>query len=253
MLAYNWSFPAAIALGLSLGACSTAPPGAEFYDPYETQNRRIHAFNKDFDRNVVRPLSQVTGDGPPGPVSQGVVNFATNFETPGVIVNNLLQVDVLDAGHNAFRFAINSTLGVGGIFDPASSFGLERRDSDFGETLYAWGVPEGAYQELPFFGPSTERDTAGFVVDFALNPLAYVLPTEYLAAGYATDFGEDIIERGSLEDTFDSILYESADSYAQFRSVYLQNRRFELGAAAGSPSGLNENDVFDPYADLFPQ
>ena len=127
------------------------------------------------------------------------------------------------------RFVINSTLGFGGLFDVASDFGIEDHETDFGETLHVWGAGEGAYVELPFLGPSTQRDAVGKVVDLFTNPLSYTLDDPESYYGPVASVASGLGNRGRFSDTIDSILYDSADSYAQARLIYLQNRRFELG------------------------
>lgn len=232
----------AVALGV-LSACSTPEQPVEIFDPYEEQNRQTHAFNKGLDRAVLRPVSQVWDD-IPRPATRIAANFAENLDTPGYVLNQILQGEIEDAGHNVFRFVLNTTLGVGGLFDPASSFGLTPREADFGQTLHAWGAEEGAYLELPFLGPSTERDAAGFAVDIALNPLRFVIPDTGVFVTPGT-FVIDVIDtRAQLGGTLDQVLYESADSYAQTRSLYLQNRRFEVGTPV-------EDTYFDPYEELY--
>lgn len=224
--------------------CANGPETGAINDPYEAQNRAIHDANLEVDRLLLRPTSQVYDSGLPQPVKQGIANFSDNFETPGIMVNNLLQGDVEHLVENTFRFVINSTIGFAGVFDTADAFGLHGKNTDFGETLHVWGVREGAYLELPFYGPSTERDAAGLVVDLALNPLGYLLqkPESYL--GTVTKLASKVGDRGRYSDTVDSILYDSADSYAQTRILYLQNRRFELGQETAS-------DTIDPYEDPY--
>ncbi|OSP54191.1 hypothetical protein BV911_14090 [Pseudoruegeria sp. SK021] len=230
---------------LALGACATtSPEGAEFNDPYEPVNRSIHGLNKGLDTVVFRPASAVYGTVVPGPVRDKVTNFSYNLELPGQVINNVLQGRIDNSVHNTFRFMLNSTLGVLGLFDPATSFGLERRKTDFGETLHVWGAGEGAYVAVPVFGPSTQRDFAGDVVDYVLNPVSLVLvpPESYATA--AAWVGENASYRYDFSDTVDALLYESADSYAQARLIYLQNRRYELGDDGG-------DTYIDPYEDLY--
>ena len=227
------------ALGL-LAGCATAPAVAPdaVADPFEVQNRQMHALNKGVDRAVLRPASRVWGGAVPPPVRRVAVNAAENLDTPGHVLNDLLQGEVDDAVHNLFRFAINSTLGIAGLFDPATSMGLEARESDFGQTLHVWGAGEGVYVELPVFGPRTERDAWGTAVDIALNPARVLLPAE--TPRLEARAVELLDARHSLGSTIDGVLYDSADSYAQSRSIYLQNRRFFLA------EGQSEV-YFDPY------
>jgi phospholipid-binding lipoprotein MlaA len=201
-------------------------------------------------------VSRGYGGAVPEPVRQGVDNFASNLSQPSNVVNNLLQVRIGQAAQNTLRFVINSTVGIGGLFDPATALGVEARPTDFGETLHVWGVPEGDFAMLPVFGPSTTRDTVGFVVDIALDPLRYAVPSadrRYVTGLEVMDRFGDRYER---RDTVASILYESADSYTQLRSLYLQNRRFELGGSTLSfetaAGGDTQADPYlDPYADPY--
>lgn len=231
------------ALLLVLAGCTAVPDGAQFHDPIEDTNRKVHAFNRGVDKALLRPSSQAYGAAVPGPLKRTVSNVAGNLSQPGYIMNDILQGRVDDAGHNGFRFLINTTIGLGGLFNPADSFGLQARESDFGETLHVWGAEEGAYLELPFLGPSTTRDAWGTVVDTAMNPTRHLTDGNALSATTAVKVGSVLGERDALASFIDPILYESADSYAQTRLTYLQNRRFELGGSS------QEDDFFDPFAD----
>ncbi len=225
--------------------CSKAPEGAAFNDPFEAQNRAVHAANLEIDTLLVRPSSRVYS-GIPKPVQQGVTNFSDNFEAPGMMVNALLQGDVENLVAHTFRFVINSTIGLGGVLDAADGIGIHADDKDFGQTLQVWGIKEGTYLVLPFYGPSTERDAAGLVVDFVLNPLGFFIPSPYKKLGTITKLASKIGDRGRYSNTVDSLLYGSADGYAQARQIYLENRRFELGETT-------PGDTFDPYEDPYAQ
>lgn len=244
----------AAAFAVALAGCSVAPEGAgPVHDPYESQNRSVHDFNRSLDRSVVRPLSRGVSGGGGGGGGQSdlalvVVNFGENLGAPQQAVNRLLQGDLRRAGRNALRFTLNTTLGFAGLFDVAGDMGLPADDTDFGQTLHVWGVPEGAYQELPILGPSTERRTAGRVVDIFTNPLGSVLSESERRAAFGARIAGEVIDRGRYGGAVDSVLYDSADSYAQTRLIYLQNRRFELSDPDASPS---EDDFTDPYEDLY--
>jgi phospholipid-binding lipoprotein MlaA len=229
---------------LFLAACSSPPAETGVNDPWEAQNRQVHAANKALDRTLFGGGGR-KGIVPtlPEPVAQGLGNVAANFGAPSNVANSLLQGRVEPAVTNTLRFILNTTLGVGGLFDPATAIGLPAQDTDFGETLAVWGVGEGAYLEVPVLGPSTQRDFAGTVVDFVLDPVGQVVgPPEsyYVSAARA---GARIGSRQRFADTFESILYDSADSYAQARLLYLQNRRFSLGQDSG--------EIIDPYEDPY--
>lgn len=255
-------FPALAAI-LSLllvnGCVTSGPAGAEFNDPYEAVNRNIHGFNKGVDRTLYRPVSTAYGTVVPKPVRMGVNNVSRNLGDPQNSVNALLQGRVENTVVSLFRFIINSTVGLAGVFDPATGLGLEKRDTDFGETLHVWGVGEGAYIAQPFFGPSTQRDTVGDVVDLFTDPFAPFL--SYPEAVYPTAAWvlENADYRYEYNDSLNQVLYDSADSYAQSRLIYLENRRFELGEDAGAAyvdpyddDAVREpgTSVIDPYEDF---
>ncbi|WP_316247387.1 VacJ family lipoprotein [Roseobacter fucihabitans] len=243
-----------LAAALSLSACATSQDVASrsdgINDPYEPQNRKVHAFNKGFDKNVFRPVSQGYGV-VPVEMRNTINNFSENLDMPGVAVNSLLQGDLRGTGLATLRFVLNTTIGLGGFFDAADELNIPAHDTNFGETLAVWGVGEGAYIELPFLGPSTQRATAGLVVDFFTNPLTYntidgdarIIPPT--SKGFAA-----LNDRERFSDSFDSVLYGSADSYSQSRLIYLQNRRFELGQDAGEDIDPFAADPYeDPYAE----
>jgi phospholipid-binding lipoprotein MlaA len=233
------------ALALLLSGCGPAPLPTGINDPDEEQNRAVHELNKEVDRNALRPVSQAYGAVVPGPGQTLVSNIGSNVGLPSGIVNGLLQADVGGAAQNTMRFLINTTVGIGGLFDPATAMGVPEVTTDFGETLHLWGVPEGEYVELPLIGPTTNRDMLGMAVDVVLNPLRFVLPP--LEANWASGFqiAAGVGARSRYSDTIDSVLYESADSYAQTRLLYLQNRRFELGQTG------SDEEFVDPYEDPY--
>lgn len=250
----------ATSLGLVLAAavsgCTTGSPAGpgEFNDPYEGANRNIHEFNKAVDKAVYRPVSLAYGAVVPQPVRQGVVNLSETIDLPRRVVNDALQGNASDALHNTFRFGVNITFGILGLVDVATALGIEERDSDFGETLHVWGVGEGAYVAVPFFGPSTQRDLAGDVVDLVTNPLSYVLTPPGSYVGPAATVGENADYRYTFNDSINDILYNSADSYAQSRVIYLNSRRFELGQppSGAAVGGAEQDDGYiDPYEDLY--
>lgn len=233
---------AALALLVVAAGCTRPSAPVDIFDPYESRNREVHEFNKRVDRALLGPGAGAYGV-VPKPVRRGVGNVADNLSTPGFVVNDLLQGQIVDAGHNTLRFALNTTVGLLGLVDVAGWLGLERRASDFGETLARWGVPEGAYLELPFVGPSTERDAAGKVVDLFTNPLIYHLPPEEWYVKPAVDGVRRFTSRTEFASSVESVLNDSADSYLAARSLYLQNRRFQVGDST-------EDNYVDPYEDF---
>lgn len=233
--------PIAPILGILLLAACAAPVPVAVNDPYEASNRRTHAMNQAVDKAVIGPLARGAGPALGGPVGTALGNVAGNLSMPAAVLNKVMQGKLEDAVHNTWRFALNTTIGIGGLFDPATAMGLGERDTDFGATLHSWGVGEGTYLVLPVLGPSTERDALGKVVDVVIDPLGHVLPSPEKHWARAIKFGSKLSDRARFGGTVDSILHESADSYAQMRLLYLQNRRFELGQEVA-------DDAFiDPY------
>ncbi|MBO9445832.1 MULTISPECIES: VacJ family lipoprotein [Ruegeria] len=233
-----------------LSACATRPPeGApqsQVFDPYERNNRGVHKFNLGVDRFLFRPASKGYVKIVPDPMVTSFNNFAENLTMPGQALDYLLQGNIKQSGNALLRFVINSTVGGLGLSAPADELDLPPVDTDFGETLHVWGVGEGAYVELPFYGPSTQRDAIGVVVNLFSNPINFtpVRPVDNI--GVYAEVVRRMGDRGRFSDTVDSILYESADSYAQARTIYIQNRRFEL-ARDDEEAYLGLYD--DPYAD----
>ncbi len=226
---------------LLAAGCADPVTRGDIHDPFEPTNRKIHGANKTLDRALLRPAANEYGHLPPE-LRQGASNFADNLSVPGTVVNDLLQFHIEDAIHNTLRFAINTTVGLGGLWDPASKAGIEPRPSDFGETLHVWGFGEGAYVELPLLGPSTTRDTVGIVADIFLDPMGNILPADaqwLIPASFVTN---KLNDRASFSQTVDSVLYESEDSYAQTRLFYLESRRFQLGGADEA-----EDELYDLY------
>lgn len=243
--------PVAAALllaGLALAGCGPAKTPSGINDPFEEENRGRHAFNTEVDRYLYRPVSQAYGKILPQPVRTGISNFANNMELPGTAINGLLQGRPKNATQNTLRFLVNSTIGILGLFDPATTLGLPEVETDFGETLFVWGAGEGSYVELPFLGPSTARDTFGLAGDVVLNPLSiFNLDADYtteIRAG--TKLTQMVGRRYTYSDFLDQILYESADSYAQARQLFLQNRRNQLSGGETS-----EDQAYDPYDDVY--
>ena len=229
---------------LLIGACT--PPEVMRAplpnDPYEASNRRAHEFNKRVDSAVLRPLSGGSGEIIPKRARNGISNFAANLSLPGIVVNDVLQGKVGDGLHNTFRFLINSTFGLGGLNDVAGEAGVDERYTNFGQTLAVWGAPEGAYLEVPFKGPTTEREWIGTVVDVAIDPAYWLLNRKQRRWLWAARIVSVSDDRTTYGQTYDSILYDSSDSYAATRDLYLQNLAYSLGETS-------DDDYIDPYAD----
>ena len=240
-----------------LSACAGPPPAPDaINDPFEKTNRAVHAFNIGADRFLLKPVSQGFGAITPEPVKQGVSNVANTLDLPGDVLNNVLQLNIDDAATNTLRLATNLTMGIGGIFDAATVLGLPNAPTDFGETLHVWGFGEGPFLEIPLTGPTTLRDGVGTLVDLLANPVANALPAREAFFANLVKVVSRVRDRDRFASTVESILYDSADSYAQSRLIYLQNRRFQLGqlSRVGETTTADpDSDFIDPYEDPYAQ
>jgi len=234
------------------GVPEAAGPG-QINDPNEADNRTVHKFNLAVDRTVIRPVAVGYTTVVPRGIRDNVLNFAGNLRVPSSVINQTLQGDLLGAGRNVLRFGINSTLGLAGLADVASGLGLEEQNADFGQTLAFWGVAQGPYAVVPFFGPTTRRDTIGLMVDIVINPVSGrlypnpALPPPYDLYATVSRVFAGLDPRGRFIDTIDSVLYDSVDSYTATRDIYLQTRAFELEQLGI----VVDTDDVDPYADIF--
>ncbi|MEM9047632.1 MAG: VacJ family lipoprotein [Pseudomonadota bacterium] len=236
----------------AMAGCTPAPKdGTLIADPYEATNRRIHELNKGLDTGLVEPGSRLYEAVTPTLVTFLVRNGISNLELPVYAANQLLQGRPLDALSTAGRFGLNTVFGAAGLLDPATEFGLPLKRADFGETLFVWGVQEGAYIELPFLGPSSERDAFGVLVDYLMNPTTYFTgfvvesPTTEILLGLR---GTDILAfRAENADLIDQLYYESSDSYTEVKNAYVQLRRRELGVETTPEDALP--DIFEDPAD----
>lgn len=234
----------AVLLGL-LAGCGEPQVARGINDPYEERNRNIHEANLKLDQTFFSgPKAKEPNR--PDALLAGVSNFASNWQLPSSVLNNILQLNFEDAAHNTARFLVNTTIGIGGLFDPATAGGVDPRPSDFGETLYVWGAEEGAYVELPFFGPSTTRDTVGIAVDYVTNPLWLVLPPGSWYVPPVINTAGRVSSRIRYGDTVDSLIYDSEDSYAQARLYYLENRRFQLEGGETA-----DEELYDIYEEAY--
>ncbi|AVO38862.1 MlaA family lipoprotein [Pukyongiella litopenaei] len=249
-----------IALSALLSGCATPTPeqvaSGEPFDPYEKNNRAVHRFNVAVDRIFFRPAAKGYTNLIPDPIEDSFNYFSENLSKPGDTANFIAQGNFREAGISLARFLVNTTIGFAGLADPATEFGIPEAETDFGETLHVWGAPAGAYVELPGFGPSTQRDAIGLVADFFTNPLTFALQNPAENIGVYSNVVERLSDRGRYSDTVDAILYESADSYAVARVIYLENRRYELEGNDGDSyvdpyADTSGGGASDPYADIY--
>ena len=223
---------------LSLAGCATRPtdPAAlaqykETNDPLEPTNRFFYRVNTTVDRYTLKPVAQAYVYVLPQPVRNGVHNVLSNFASPTRLADDILEAKPRRAGTTLVRFVVNSTAGLGGIFDVASSLGYPAHDNDGGMTLATWGVPEGPYLFLPLLGPSSPRDATGFGLDVALSPLTYVPRGYGLLTLNDALYGVGVVDaRSRVLDALNQINREALDPYATLRSLYRQHRASEIEA-----------------------
>jgi phospholipid-binding lipoprotein MlaA len=193
-------------------------------DPYESTNRQVFAFNQKVDQYVFLPGAKAYNTVVPEPAREGLHNFLVNLDLPVTFANDVLQGDLNRAGQTLGRFGVNSTIGFGGILDPATAFGMPYHKSDFGITLGTWGVGEGPYLVLPVLGSDPPRDAAGQVVDIFLDPFTYVKIRDHFYWSAGREFFSVLDLRARNIDTVESLERSSIDYYASVRSLYRQNR-----------------------------
>jgi phospholipid-binding lipoprotein MlaA len=219
-----------IAAAVQTGCATTTIREAEQNDPWQGWNKGAQSFNDSFDKHILKPLAKgylhVTNNA----VDDGVTNFFSNVNDIGVTINDILQFKLLQGGMDFSRFMINTTAGVGGMFDWASKIDLPKHNEDFGQTLGFWGVPSGPYLVLPFFGPSSPRDTVGLIGDGFMDPITYVSIFGGFA-GSATSLGTSVLDvtdyRAGIMTT-EKVVDEATDGdhYDFLKSSYLQHREY---------------------------
>lgn len=239
---------------IMLVACASADSykgyagGVQVYDPFEESNRAVFAFNSAVDSAVIHPVVKGYRAVTPGPVRTGVSNFLKHLKSPVLFANQILQGDVGGAGDVALRAVINTFVGAGGLFDVAGYEGIDYETEDFGQTLAVWGVGHGPYLVVPFLGPSSLRDYAGYAVDSFADPLRWYLFNTEREGLYYAKLGADYLDlRDSIMDVLEDLEASSIDYYAAVRSTYYQRRQALIKdemKAAGDDVPLVPSDDF---------
>lgn len=230
-----------IALACSLCACATTPPTPEMLaanDPYEATNRQTLALNGKIDRYLVVPTVAVYFILVPEGGRRGVHHFLENLSLPTTFVNDLLQGELDRGSQTAGRFLVNTTLGLGGFFDPATRMHIPDHGEDYGQTFAVWGAGEGPYLVLPFIGPSNPRDTAGLVAGVALDPTNFIFFKQHLWWTAAREYFTVLDLKGQTYQTIQGIQRSSVDYYASLRSLYRQLRNNEIRNGRKAPEEL---------------
>jgi phospholipid-binding lipoprotein MlaA len=200
------------------------PADDEDYDPWEKFNEKMFEFNRQADRFVLKPVAKVYSVILPEPFEVMIGNGFDNMAFVPRLVNSLLQGKFGGAGRELSRFLINSTLGIGGLFDAAKYYGIEKSREDFGQTLGFWGVTPGPFLVVPFLEPMTVRDGIGRGVDSLMNPLSYVGPIPFFWTGVALKLGEIVNDRALNLDLFQGFEESVVDLYSAVRHGYLRRR-----------------------------
>jgi phospholipid-binding lipoprotein MlaA len=225
----------------ALAGCVTLPPNAPRspQDPYESWNRGVYNLNTKVDNAVTKPLAKGYVRVVPQPIRTGVSNFFGNLHMTTVLVNDALQGKPLAAATDLGRLLLNTTIGIGGLLDPATSAGLAHNEEDFGLTLARWGVHPGPFIEIPVLGPSDLRDAPSRVVDAYTSPLTYVKKDWIKYPLVALDLLDVRAGLLSLEPT----LSTAYDPYQFVRDAYLARRAFMSGQ---TPPKQKDDSSLDP-------
>jgi phospholipid-binding lipoprotein MlaA len=293
------TFAASLVLGLALGvaghpkvAAADAPPPipdplfdddgdtepAGFPDPFESVNRVTFAFNRQVDRWVFDPITRAYRFVVPAPARRAVRRAFVNLDAPVTFVNDVLQLEPRDAAVTVARFVVNTTVGIGGLFDVAGEYAhLPGHESDFGQTLALSGLPSGPYLIIPVLGPNSARDTTGYLVDFLFRPTTYLLTPggAVVLSGFvnpggeflfttlfegSTELAEGFTTREASGEALHALEASSVDYYAALKNAYYQNRtaliwrrgpdhgplaraRWVLAALSFGPSGGKIGDL----------
>ena len=208
-----------VLLALGTGCATVKSPDER--DPWESFNRSMYEFNDTFDRAIARPVAQAYKDYMPGFVRNGVTNVFSNLDDVIVVINDILQFKFEQAAMDFARLIVNSIVGIFGLFDVATHFGLPKHNEDFGQTLAAWGVGDGPYLVLPFLGPKNVRDTVGMVADWQIDPVLQVSDDE---ARWGLTLLRAIDTRTDLLEATNTMEKSGLDPYVFMRDAYFQFR-----------------------------
>ena len=229
-----------VAAALALAGCASNPPPSDTAanDPYESTNRQIFDFNQKLDEHVLLPSAKAYVAVVPDDMRTVIHNFVLNLDLPVTFANDVLQGEVTHAGQTLGRFTVNTTIGLGGLLDPATDAGIPYHDEDFGITLGKLGVQEGPYLVLPFFGPDPPRDAAGQIVDIFLDPSTYIHLRDHFYYSATRDALYVLDLRSRNIDTLNGIERSSIDYYASVRSLYRQRRNNDIRNGAPDVNNL---------------
>lgn len=232
-------------LALALAGCATTGERNPA-DPFESANRGVYEFNVAVDRVTLKPAAKTYAAHTPQWVQTSVSNFFFNLGLPFTIVNQLLQGKLKEAGQDTLRFAMNTTLGIGGLFDPAKDANLPRHEEDLGQTLGRWGVPPGPYLMLPLLGPSHLRDLPSVVGERFLEPFYWY---NYGNERWVS-LGISLVDKRASLLPLDATLERTYDPYGFIREAYSQRRLYQVYDGDVPPELLPQEEDFDDEAPL---
>lgn len=218
-----------VLFSLMLVACARDKNPSDPIDPYETFNRRTYEFNRSIDRVIIRPVAKAYDVILPNPIKKGVDNVFNNVGEVPNLANDILQLDFHESVTDVSRFAINSTIGIAGIFDVATKLGLERNYEDLGLTFAKWGAKKSPYVVLPILGPSTVRDALALPINLFFIPWTYLKPVEVAYGVYALR----LVDIRARLLPGDKLVKESFDPYIFIRNAYLQRRDYLMDMNSG--------------------
>ncbi|MBL1274509.1 MAG: VacJ family lipoprotein [Ectothiorhodospiraceae bacterium] len=229
-----------------ISGCATLSAPTEPHDPFESYNRVVHNINQSFDKSIATPVAQTYQNVMPDWADKGVTNFFGNLDDVTVLANDLLQLKFDQAASDAARILFNTTAGLLGLIDVATHMDLPKHNEDFGQTLGYWGVPSGPYFVLPFFGPSSIRDTVGISADYTyfdpvIRNVEHVNARSALFVSKFVDTRADFLSASRILET------AALDHYIYTREAYLQRRQYHV--YDGDPPE-DDFDDFDDFDDL---
>ncbi len=229
-------------LAFVVGGCSGTRT-AETNDPHEPINRKMYAFNDSIDKNFVEPVAKTYVEATPEPIREAITNFFDNITYLNTIANDLLQGKIKQFFQDSGRFVVNSSVGVGGLFDPAAKLGLKKNEEDLGQTFGVWGAEQGAYLTLPFLGPSSYRDASAPIMGMLLNPITYfAMPVTVPAALVnALNTRANLLDATRIRDQ------AALDPYTFVREAWRQQREYQI--YDGNPPGDDFEDYIEGEGD----
>jgi len=238
------------AIAAEFEQAETAPVSDSEADPWEGFNRKMFATHMFLDETILVPAAKAYRATTHKKARKGIRNLLANARSPVILINDLLQGEFGRAGDTAGRFLINTTIGFGGMGDPAERMGIQQHSEDFGQTMAVWGVEPGPYLFLPLFGPSSIRDGFGAAIDVAMEPTIWIRTDAAQYARSSRAGATALALREPLIEPLEDIQEKSLDFYASFRSFYLQSRKREIANGRTNYDDLPDIGEFEEFDDL---